>query len=97
VAKQFFVYIRASRRNGTLYIGVTSNLVQRVWHHKQNVVEGFTDKYDVKMLVYFESHATAESAIAREKQVKKWNRAWKMRLIERSNPQWQDLYSAIIG
>jgi putative endonuclease len=77
----------ASRRNGPLYTGVTSNLVQRVWHHKENAVEGFTQNYDVKMLVYFESHDTAESAIAREKQVKKWNRAWKIRLIERSNPE----------
>ena len=85
----------ASRRNGTLYIGVTSNLVQRVWHHKQDVVEGFTRKYGVKMLVYFELHGSAESAITREKQLKKWERAWKIRLIERSNPEWRDLYSKI--
>ena len=85
----------ASRRNGTLYIGVTSNLVQRVWHHKQDVVEGFTRKYGVKMLVYFEPHETAESAITREKQLKKWERAWKTRLIEQSNPEWRDLYSTI--
>ncbi len=95
VAKQFFVYIMASRRNGTLYIGVTSNLVQRVWNHKQGLVEGFTSKYCVKMLVYFEPHETAESAITREKQLKKWERAWKIRLIEESNPEWRDLYSVI--
>ncbi len=95
VAKQFFVYIMASRRNGTLYIGVTSNLVQRVWNHKQGLAEGFTSKYGVKMLVYFEPHETAESAITREKQLKKWERAWKMRLIEESNPEWRDLYSTI--
>jgi len=95
VAKQFFVYIMASRRNGTLYIGVTSNLVQRVWNHKQGLAEGFTSKYSVKMLVYFEPHETAESAITREKQLKKWERAWKMRLIEESNPEWRDLYSTI--
>ncbi|MGA2224675.1 MAG: GIY-YIG nuclease family protein [Syntrophobacteraceae bacterium] len=80
MAKQFFVHIMASRRNGTLYIGVISNLVQRVWNHKQGLAEGFTSKYSVKMLVYFEPHETAESAITREKQLKKWERAWKMRL-----------------
>ena len=95
VAKQFFVSIMASRRNGALYIGVTSNPVQRVWHHKQDVVEGFTRKYGVKMLVYFEPHETAESAITGEKQLKKWERAWQIRLIEQSNPEWRDLYGTI--
>ena len=95
VAKQFFVYIMASRRNGTLYIGVTSNLVQRVWNHKQGLVEGFTSKYCVKMLVYFEPHESTESAITREKQLKKWERAWKIRFIEQTNPEWRDLYSTI--
>ncbi len=95
MAKQFFVYIMASRRNGTLYVGVTSDLVQRVWHHKEGVVEGFTSKYAVKMLVYFEPHETAESAITREKQLKKWERAWKIRLIEEVNPGWRDLYGDI--
>jgi putative endonuclease len=85
----------ASRRNGTLYIGVTSNLVQRVWHHKEGAVEGFTRKYGVKLLVYFEPHETADSAITREKQLKKWERAWKIRLIEQTNPEWRDLYSVI--
>ena len=93
--EQFFVYIMASRRNGTLYIGVTSNLVRRVWHHKQDVVEGFTRKYGVEMLVYLEPHETAASAITREKQLKKWERAWKIRLIEQGNPEWRDLYSTI--
>ena len=95
MAKQFCVYIMASRRNGTLYVGVTSDLVQRVWHHKEGVVEGFTSKYAVKMLVYFEPHETAESAITREKQLKKWERAWKIRLIEEVNPGWRDLYGDI--
>ena len=95
MAKQFFVYIMASRRNGTLYIGVTSNLIQRVWNHKQGLVEGFTSKYQVGMLVYLEPHETAESAIIREKQLKKWERAWKIRLAEHSNPEWRDLYWTI--
>lgn len=95
MAKQFFVYIMASTPKGTLYIGVTSNLVQRVWQHKQDLVEGFTRRYGVKMLVYFESHDTAEHAIVREKQLKKWRRAWKVELIEESNSEWRDLYDTI--
>ena len=86
----------ASKRKGTLYTGVTSDLVQRTWQHKDDQVEGFTSKYGVKMLVYFEVHETAESAIAREKQIKKWNRAWKLKLIEQNNPDWKDLYDSII-
>lgn len=93
--KQFYVYIMASKRNATLYVGITSNLVQRVWQHREGQVQGFTDKYGVKILVYFEVHETGESAIAREKQIKKWNRVWKLRLIERNNPEWQDLYDSI--
>ena len=93
--KTFYVYILASRRNGTLYIGVTSNLVQRVWQHKNKVTAGFTGKYGIERLVYFEQHYTAESALQRERQLKKWNRAWKLRLIKNCNPQWLDLYSAI--
>ena len=81
MGKQFYVYIMTSRRNGTLYIGMSSNLVQRVWQHKNNMVEGFTDKYNVKHLVYFEVHDSAESAITREKQIKKWRRKWKLRFI----------------
>ena len=95
--KQFYVYILASKRNGTLYTGVTSNLVQRVWQHKNNVIEGFTKKYNVKFLVYYEAHDNAENAITREKQIKKWRRNWKLRLIEESNPHWKDLYDNIRG
>ncbi|NWG87509.1 MAG: GIY-YIG nuclease family protein [Hydrogenophilaceae bacterium] len=90
------VYILASQRNGTLYIGVTSDLVKRIWQHKSNLVEGFTRRHAVQMLVWYEPHETMESALTREKQLKKWNRAWKLRLIEESNPEWQDLYEAII-
>jgi putative endonuclease len=97
VAKKFYVYIMASKRNGTLYVGVTSNLVQRVWQHKEEQVEGFSSKYDVKLLVYFEVHDTAEGAIAREKQIKKWRRVWKLNLIERGTPEWKDLYETIIA
>jgi len=85
----------ASKRNGTLYIGVTSNLVRRVEQHKSDLVEGFTKKYGVHTLVYFEMHDDMISAIQREKQLKKWNRAWKVRLIEELNPDWEDLYPSI--
>jgi putative endonuclease len=94
--KQFYVYILASRRNGTLYTGVTSNLVKRVWQHRNGEIDGFTKKYDVKRLVYYETHQTAEPAIKREKQIKKWNRQWKLRLIEEDNPDWKDLYGLIV-
>jgi putative endonuclease len=97
VAKQFCVCILASRRNGTLYTGVTSNLVQRIWQHKQDMVEGFAMKHRVKRLVYFEVHDTAVGAITREKQIKKWRRAWKLALIEENNPDWKDLYDLIIS
>jgi putative endonuclease len=95
VGKQFYVYILASRRNGTLYTGVTSNLIQRIWQHKEELVDGFTMKYRVKKLVYFEVHDTAESAIIREKQIKKWRRWWKVDLIEKSNRDWKGLYDLI--
>ena len=95
--KQFYVYILASKRNGTLYIGVTSNLVQRTWQHKEGQVEGFSKKYGIKNLVYFEVHESAESALTREKQMKKWERAWKIRLIERNNPEWRDLTDLIVS
>ncbi len=85
----------ASKRNGTLYIGVTSDLIQRVWDHKNKIVEGFTQKYGVDKLVYYEIHADAQTAISREKQLKKWRRAWKLRLIEEMNPPWNDLYDHI--
>jgi putative endonuclease len=85
----------ASKRNGTLYVGVTSDLVKRIWEHKNNVVEGFTQQYSVHMLVWYEVHGTMESAIAREKAMKEWKRAWKIRRIEEVNPEWKDLYESI--
>ena len=95
MAKLFCVYILASKRNGTLYIGVTSELAKRIGEHRNKFVEGFTKKYDVDKLVYYEAHDSAEAAIQREKQLKKWNRAWKLRLIEGMNPEWRDLYDEI--
>ena len=95
--KQPAVYIMASERNGTLYIGVTSNLVARAWQHREHGVEGFTQRYNVGMLVWYELHETMESAILREKQLKKWNRAWKLQLIQQRNPRWLDLWDSIIG
>ena len=86
------VYILASKRNGTLYIGVTSDLIRRVWQHKEGLSEGFAKQYGTDTLVWYESHETMESAIAREKALKKWRRVWKLELIERENPQWHDLY-----
>ena len=90
--KQPCVYILASRRNCTLYIGVSSNLLQRVWQHKNDLVEGFTKRYGVHMLVWYESHETMENAITREKAIKDWKRTWKLRMIEKENPAWRDLY-----
>ncbi len=87
----FFAYILASRRNGTLYIGMTDNLTRRVWEHRAGVVPGFTRKYGVKMLVWYEVHESRETAFQRERQLKKWNRAWKLQLIERTNPDWRNL------
>ncbi len=86
------VYILAGGRNGTLYIGVTSDLIGRVWQHKNNVVDGFTKKYAIHHLVWCEPHETMESAIAREKALKCWHRQWKIRIIEQMNPEWNDLY-----
>lgn len=90
------VYIMASERNGTLYIGVTSDLVKRVWEHKHGVASGFTSKHGVQMLVYFEMSKDIVSAITREKQLKKWHREWKIRLIEEMNPYWNDFYESIL-
>ncbi|MFO8032946.1 MAG: GIY-YIG nuclease family protein [Desulfohalobiaceae bacterium] len=90
------VYILASKRNGTLYIGVTSNLIQRIWEHKNNIIEGFSKRYNVHLLVWFELHANMESAIIREKQLKNWKRKWKLDLIENTNPYWRDLYYDIL-
>ncbi|MDP1683411.1 MAG: GIY-YIG nuclease family protein [Burkholderiales bacterium] len=96
MSKQPCVYILASRRNGTLYVGVTSDLVKRVWQHKDNVVEGFTKRYGVHMLVWFELHENMLDAIAREKTIKEWKRKWKLELIETSNPDWRDLYLDLV-
>ena len=90
------MYILASQRNGTLYIGVTSDLIKRVHEHKNNLVSGFTEKYNVHKLVYFETTDNIDSAIRREKQIKKWNRDWKIELIEKDNPDWRDLYLDLI-
>ena len=90
------VYILASRRNGTLYVGVTSDIVKRVWQHKNDEAPGFTKRYSVHSLVWYEVHKTMESAIGREKALKEWKRAWKLELIEKVNPQWQDLYPELI-
>lgn len=89
------VYMLASKRNGTLYVGVTSDLVQRVWQHRSALAEGFTKRYGVHRLVWYEVHETMESAILREMALKKWNREWKIRLIEETNPVWKDLYDEI--
>lgn len=94
-AKTGTVYILASERNGTLYVGVTSDLAGRVRQHKEGTVEGFTKRYDVTRLVYFERHDRVTDAIQREKQIKKWRRAWKLRLIEGFNPEWLDLYETV--
>ena len=94
--KQPAVYILASRRNGTLYVGVTSDLVKRIWEHKNNHVEGFTEKYQVHRLVWYELHTDMASAITRERRLKSWKRKWKLELIEGRNPEWLDLYDRIL-
>jgi putative endonuclease len=96
MVRQPAVYILASKRNGTLYIGVTSDLPKRVWEHKKDLGDGFTKKYGVHRLVYYEVHADMVSAILREKQMKKWNRGWKLELIEKQNSDWKDLWEKII-
>ncbi|WP_038249528.1 GIY-YIG nuclease family protein [Ghiorsea bivora] len=93
--KQPCVYILASKKHGRLYVGVTSNLVHRVWQHKNDYIEGVTKKYNVHILVYYAQYETMVSAITREKQMKKWNRNWKIRLIEENNPNWDDLWNSI--
>ncbi|MBU2510560.1 GIY-YIG nuclease family protein [bacterium] len=95
--KRYFVYIMASKKNGTLYIGVTSNIQKRVFEHKTNIVDGFTKKYSVHKLIYYESTSDIHSAIRREKQLKNWKRDWKIELIEKTNPQWLDLSSSLQG
>ena len=94
--KSYYVYILASKRNGTLYIGVTNNLFRRVLQHKNKVVGGFTARYNINMLVYYEQTEKIDSAIQREKQLKSWHRDWKLRLIEGFNPEWKDLYNEIV-
>ena len=95
IRKQPAVYILTSKRNGTLYIGVTSDLLKRCWEHKNNLVDGFTKQYGVHQLAYFELYRDMTEAITREKQLKRWNRAWKLRLIEKHNPDWKDLWKEI--
>ncbi len=93
--KEFYTYILASGKKGTLYIGVTSNLQKRIWEHKNDVNEGFTKKYKTHALIYFETHSTFENAVEREKKLKNWRREWKISLIEKTNPSWKDLYDEI--
>ncbi len=93
--KQFAVYIMTNKKEGVLYVGVTSNLPQRVWQHKNKVVDGFTKKYNLHLLVWYEQHENAESAILREKRLKKYRREAKIKLIEKDNPEWKDLYEAL--
>ena len=93
---QYYVYLLASKRNGTLYLGVTSNLIKRVYEHKNNLVSGFTQKYEIHNLVYYETTDDVNSAITREKQLKKWKRAWKIEIIEKNNPEWRDLYFELL-
>ena len=95
VIRQYFVYILASKKNGTLYTGVTSDLLRRIYEHKNKLVEGFTKKYDVHRLVYYEEYRDVLDALNREKAIKRWNRAWKINLIEKNNPQWVALYDNI--
>lgn len=94
--KSYYVYMLASKRNGTLYIGVTSDLARRVYEHKNDLIEGFTKRYGVHMLVHFEEGNDVVSAIEREKQLKSWHRQWKIKLIEKTNPEWKDLYEDIL-
>jgi putative endonuclease len=96
IEKRPCVYLLASQRNGTLYAGVTSDLIKRVWEHKSDLVDGFTRKYGVHTLVWFEMHESMDSAITREKSIKEWKRRWKIELIEASNPDWQDLYERLL-
>ena len=94
--KQYYVYILANKRNGTLYVGVTNNLIRRIYEHKNNLIKGFTKKYRVHTLVYFEQYDDVEIALQREKQLKWWKRRWKLELIERDNPRWEDLYQELL-
>ncbi|MBW2181392.1 MAG: GIY-YIG nuclease family protein [Deltaproteobacteria bacterium] len=95
--KNYYVYILASKWNGTLYIGITSDLIKRIWQHKEKLVDGFTKKYNVNRLVCFEQFSDPENAIKREKRLKKYERQWKIKLIEKDNPQWKDLYNTLVS
>lgn len=90
------VYILASQRNGTLYIGVTSDLISRIWNHKNKMMKGFSKKYNVTLLVWYEMHLSMKAAIQRERNIKEWKRQWKLNLIEKENPQWKDLYDTLV-
>lgn len=94
--KTYYVYIMTNKRNGTLYSGVTNDLIRRVWEHKAELIDGFSKRYGTKMLVYYESTSDIEAAIYREKQMKKWNRKWKLEVIEKENPEWIDLYEEFV-
>ncbi len=94
--KQYYVYLLTRGRNSTFYVGVTSDLVKRIYEHKNEILDGFTKKYEIKTLVYYEVHTEIEQAIKREKRLKRWNRVWKMRLIEQMNPEWRDLYDELM-
>ena len=94
--KTYWVYILASRPRGTLYVGVTNNLIRRIYEHRERLADGFTKEHSVKMLVYYEQHATAMTAIQREKNIKHWSRAWKIDLIRSMNPQWRDLWDDVV-
>lgn len=93
--KNYYVYILANKRNGTIYTGVTSDLSKRIWDHKQKLEDGFTKQYDVTKLVYYEIHNDVNEAIAKEKRLKRWHRQWKLQLIEKDNPTWKDLYETL--
>jgi putative endonuclease len=93
--KNYFLYILSNKRNGTLYTGVTNNLIRRIYEHKNSLYDGFTKKYNIHNLVYYENYNDIRSAINREKQIKKWNRKWKLELIEKDNPEWKDLYEEL--
>ena len=93
--KQYYVYILTKERNSTFYVGMTSDLIKRIWHHKNSVANGFTKKYNIKQLVYYEVFDDLQNAIKREKRLKQWSRAWKIKAIEEQNPEWNDLYEEI--
>ena len=93
---KYYVYMLASKPNGTLYVGITSNIIKRIYEHKEKYVEGFTKKYNISRLVYFEEYNDVKEAISREKCIKRWKRSWKIKLINENNPKWEDLYGEII-